>query len=121
MRIRRQPTIFLSSTFVDLAPTRSRIAEWLSSLFGAELIVMETFGSDTAPPEVNSVRKVRECDYFVGVYAHRYGTIDKTTGKSITELELDEAKSAQSAGTIQDILLYLIDHRSLWLAKYKEN
>lgn len=121
MRTRRQPAVFLSSTFIDLAPTRSRIAEWLSTLFGAELIVMETFGSDSAPPEVNSVRKVRECDFFVGVYAHRYGSMDKKTGKSITELELDEAIRAQSAGAIKDILLYLIDKESHWLFKYKEN
>jgi len=120
MRTRRHPAVFLSSTFVDLAPTRSKIAEWLSGLFNAQLIVMETFGSDTAPPEINSVRKVRECDFFVGVYAHRYGTLDKATGKSITELELDEARSAQSAGTVQHILLYLIDEASPWLAKYRE-
>jgi hypothetical protein len=121
MRTRCQPAVFLSSTFIDLAPTRSRIANWLSTLFGAELIVMETFGSDSAPPEVNSVRKVRECDFFVGVYAHRYGSMDKKTGKSITELELDEAIRAQSAGTIKHILLYLIDQKSHWLSKYKEN
>ena len=121
MRDRRQPVIFLSSTFIDLADTRREIATWLSGIFGAELIVMETFGSDAAPPEVNSVRRVRQCDLFVGVYAHRYGTIDKRTAKSITELELDEAKRAHSAGAVQDILLYLIDQGSPWLAKYKEN
>lgn len=82
------PKIFLSSTFVDLSSVRDELRKWLAGLFGIQLVVMETFGSDVAPPEINSVRRVRECDLFVGIYAHRYGTIDKDSGKSITELEL---------------------------------
>ena len=50
---------------------------------------METAGSDAAPPNVLSVRRVRECDLFVGIYARRYGSIDTATGKSKTQLELD--------------------------------
>ena len=73
---------------------------------------MKTFGSDATTPEVNSVRRVSECDLFVGIYAHRHGTIDKASDKSITELELEEAKRAYSAGAVQDILLYLIDRAS---------
>jgi hypothetical protein len=83
------PKIFVSSTFVDLSAARGEICKWLTGLFGSELIVMETFGSDAAPPEINSVRRVRECDLFIGIYAHRCGTIDESSGKSITELELD--------------------------------
>jgi hypothetical protein len=80
------PKVFLSSTFVDLAAVRGEISKWLTGLFEAKLIVMESLGSDSAPPEINSVRRVRECDLFVGIYAHRYGTIDGRSGKSITEL-----------------------------------
>ena len=81
---------------------------------------METAGSDTAPPDISSVRRVRECDLFVGIYAHRYGTVNQKTGKSITELELDEAKIAHSAGTLSDILLYIIDFSSPWPDESKE-
>ena len=115
------PKIFMSSTFVDLSPVRDQICKWLTGLFGAQLIVMETFGSDAAPPQINSVRRVRECDLFVGIYAHRYGTIDEDSGKSITELELDEAKSAISAGTLRDILLFVIEEQSFWLSEHKES
>ena len=59
--------IFLSSTYVDLASVRKEIQKWLKGLFGAELIVMETFGSDAAPPDISSVRRVRECNLFVGI------------------------------------------------------
>ena len=106
--------VFLSSTFVDLGEVRAEISRWLSGVFGAELIIMETFGSDTAPPNISSVRRVRECDIFVGIYAGRYGTVDDISGKSITELELDEAKNALSTGIIKAILLYLLEPTAKW-------
>lgn len=112
--------VFISSTFVDLSEFRAHISQWLSGVFGLDLVIMETFGSDSAPPNINSVRRVRECDLFVGIYAHRYGTIDQSTGKSITELELDEAKRALSSGTIYEILLYFIDNNAPWLKEYIE-
>ncbi len=112
--------VFLSSTFLDLADTRARVSQWLSDVFGAELIVMETAGSDAAPPDVSSVRRVSQCDLFVGIYAHRYGTVDKQSGKSITELELDEATRSLSAGTLTDILLYVVDEHAPWPNDKKE-
>jgi hypothetical protein len=81
---------------------------------------METFGSDAAPPNVMSVRRVRQCEIFVGIYGHRYGTIDANSGKSITELELDEARSAQSTGVISHLLLYVIDRKSVWLSEFAD-
>jgi hypothetical protein len=103
------PAIFISSTFLDLGSMRADLRAWLESVFGAELVVMETFGSDATPPDVTSVRRVRECDVFIGIYARRYGTIDEHSGKSITEMELDEADRAYSAGVIKDVLLYVAD------------
>ena len=75
--------IFLSSTYTDLSDIRTKVSQWLTGIFGTDLIIMETFGSEAAPPDVNSVRRVRDCDLFVGIYAHRYGTVDRSTGKSI--------------------------------------
>src|SRR3990172_11522708 len=112
--------IFLSSTYLDLAGVRAEISQWLVAVFGAQVVVMETFGSDTAPPDVVSVRRVRECDIFIGVYAHRYGTVDPYTGKSITELELDEARSAYSSGEVKAILLYTIEPSSQLLVEHKD-
>jgi hypothetical protein len=106
--------IFLSSTFVDLQELRAEVATRLREVFGARLLTMETFGSDEAPPEISSVRRVRECDIFVGIYARRYGTVDRTTGKSITELELDEAERSLSAGVINGILLYVLAADADW-------
>jgi hypothetical protein len=110
----------LSSTYVDLSQTRTEVIKWLQGVFEADLTLMETFGSDAAPPDILSVRRVRDCDLFVGIYAHRYGTVDPATGESITELELDEAKRSLSTGTLKDILLYVIDERSSWGIEHKD-
>ncbi len=36
--------------------------------------------------------KIKECDVFVGIYAHRYGFIPDNQTKSITQLEYELAK-----------------------------
>jgi hypothetical protein len=112
--------IFVSSTFVDLKRIRAQVIKWLDEVFEARLVVMETAGSDAAPPNVLSVRRVRECDLFVGIYAHRYGSIDTATGKSITELELDEANQCFSSGSLRDILLYVLPEDVSWLSEFRE-
>jgi hypothetical protein len=110
--------VFLSSTVTDLKDLRQEIANRLHQVFGAQLIIMETFGSDEAPPGISSVRRVRECDVLVAIYARRYGTVDYATGKSITELELDEAERALSAGNTIGILIYLLDDGASWPSHY---
>ncbi len=110
--------IFLSSTFIDLNQLRQETANRLREVFGARLLIMETSGSDEAPPEISSVRRVRESDVFVGIYARRYGSVDRTTGKSITELELDEAERSLSAGNLTGILLYLLAGDADWPARW---
>lgn len=46
--------------------------------------------------------------------------MDPDTGKSITELELEEAERARSAGSIGGILLYVLDDSAPWPPKYDE-
>lgn len=107
--------IFLSSTFVDLKELREEVARRLRDVFGAHLLVMESFGSDAAPPVISAIRRVRESDLFIGIYARRYGAVDPGTGKSITELELEEAERSLSAGTLTNVLLYWLDEDAGWL------
>ncbi len=114
------PSVFISSTFVDLANIRKTLIRWLSEVFGVELVVMETFGSDADPPDITSVRRVRDCDIFIGIYARRYGTVSAITEKSITEMELDEAERAHSTGIVRDLLLYVLDNRASWPAALEE-
>ena len=114
------PTVFISSTFVDLADIRKILIRWLSEVFGVELVVMETFGSDADPPDITSLRRVRDCDIFIGIYARRYGTVSTVTEKSITEMELDEAERAHSGGIVRDLLLYVLDSQASWPATLEE-
>src|SRR6266852_5083332 len=108
--------VFVSSTFLDLQDSRAEVSRRLRETFGAQLITMETFGSDEAEPRISSVRRVRECDVFVGIYARRYGTVDAESGKSITELELEEAERTHSAGNVRAILLYVLNDQAPWPA-----
>jgi hypothetical protein len=94
---------------------------WLTGVFGADLIVMETFGSDGAPPDIAAVSRVRDCDLFIGIYGFRYGTVDAGTGKSVTELELEEADRCYSAGSLRDMLLYRIRSDAPWLNEFRED
>lgn len=59
--------LFISSTYIDLKDVRRELQDWLIGVFGAELIVMETFGSDIAPPDMAAVSRVRGCDLFIGI------------------------------------------------------
>jgi len=117
---RPEVKIFISSTSIDLSDVRAELIKWLGGIFEAGLVVMETFGSDATPPDIISVRRVRECDLFVGLYAHRYGSIDPASGKSITELELEEARQSFSSGSLRDILLYVVPENASWLSEHRD-
>jgi hypothetical protein len=107
--------IFVGSTFEDLQDYRVAVREALHRL---EAIVrgMEYFGSKPETPKQECLKVVRSCCVYVGIFAMRYGSIDEETGKSMTELEYDEACK-------QDLpcLIYLIDEdKQAVLPKYVE-
>jgi hypothetical protein len=112
-------TIFLSSTLTDLEEPRRQVAKYLSVL-PSDLLAMEVFGSDESKPVDFCLQQVRKCNLFVGIYAARYGTVDETTGKSITELEYLEADKLLAAGKLKALLLYLIDANADWPIKNTE-
>jgi Domain of unknown function (DUF4062) len=95
--------IFVGSTFADLEPHRTAVLYALQRL---EAIVrgMEHFGSLPGTPKDECLRKVRSCRAYIGIFAMRYGTTDQQDGKSITELEYEEAQRFHLRS-----LIYLID------------
>jgi len=105
--------IFVSSTKVDLAESRKNIIKFLGIL-RSDLSAMEIFGSDESKPIDFCIDQVRKCNTFIGVYAARYGMIDLQTGKSITELEYDEAAKMLQAKKLKALLLYVIDPKAQW-------
>ena len=112
-------TIFLSSTLADLEDPRRQVVKYLRVL-PSDLLAMEVFGSDESKPIDFCLQQVRRCNIFVGIYAARYGTVDETTGKSITELEYLEAVKLLAAGKMKALLLYLIDVNADWPIKFTE-
>jgi hypothetical protein len=105
--------IFLSSTSVDLSEARQKILKLLS-VIPADLVHMETFGSDETRSVDYSLGQVRSSDLFVGVYAERYGTLDSGTGRSITELEYREALKMSEDGSLGGLLVYILNPKASW-------
>src|SRR5436853_592668 len=88
------PRVFVSSTFTDLVEYRQAVRDAIRQLGGVD-ISMEHFGARDERPKDECLRLIaEESDFFVGVYAHRYGYVPEGDNLSITEAEYDAATSA---------------------------
>lgn len=65
---------------------------------------MEFFGALPETPKEECLRLVRSANAFVGIFAMRYGFVDPQTGKSLTQLEYEEAQAIHLPS-----LIYVID------------
>ena len=85
--------IFISSTYIDCKEYRNAVKEAIESFNDDELKVigMELFGSRKETSLEVCLSEVNNADIYILIVAHRYGTIDKNSKKSYTELEYDEA------------------------------
>jgi len=113
---RRPLTVFVSSTYTDLASHRAAVKDALarSDLFFRG---MEHFGAspDGFPPAALIVDEVRKADAYVGIFGVRYGSVDSATGLSMTELEFREAETGK-----KPMLLYVIHPDTLVSAGHTE-
>ena len=82
---------FLSSTYVDLIEHRKAAIDAIERL-GHQVRRMEIFGARPQEPQDACFAEIEFCDFFVGIYAHRYGFIPLGSEFSITELEFEHAK-----------------------------
>lgn len=87
-------TVFLSSTGKDLAACRKAAGDAIDKLDGYTCIRMEDFGARDAMADDFCQAKAKECDVFVGILGHCYGSSPKGSEKSYTEQEYDAAVSA---------------------------
>jgi len=99
-------TVFISSTFEDLAEHRRAIWDLLEE-FDVRVRGMEKFGARKESPLETSLSEVESSDIYAGVIAFRLGSIDKNSGKSITQLEYEKASELK-----KEILIYLIDEEN---------
>jgi len=105
---------FISSTYCDLVDHRRAVIDILLRL-GLQPIAMEYFGADPDEPRQVCADKIRGCDLFIGIYAHRYGFVPEGDEKSITEQEFD---LAQELGML--CLCYVVDEDHPWPPKMIE-
>jgi Domain of unknown function (DUF4062) len=99
-------TIFVSSTFVDLAGHRRAVWELLES---RKLAVrgMEQFGARPETPLATCIAELEQSDIYIGIVAFRLGSIEQSSGKSFTQLEYERAQELQ-----KPTLIYVIDEEN---------
>ncbi|MFX0008953.1 MAG: DUF4062 domain-containing protein, partial [Candidatus Hermodarchaeota archaeon] len=83
--------IFLSSTYNDLITYRERVKKGLEGL-GTHVEAMEVWFARPDTPLDVIKKKIEECDLYVGIYAHKYGSIVPNSEYSFTEWEYEYAK-----------------------------
>jgi len=98
--------IFVGSTFADLELHRVLVREAISRL-DCQSQAMESFGALPETPKEECLRLVRSANVYVGIFGVRYGTLDPSSGKSLTQLEYEEAKAMRLPS-----LIYLIDENT---------
>ena len=98
-------TVFISSTFEDLADHRRAVWQLLED-FDASVRGMEQFGARPDEPLQTCLAEVEQSDVYIGIIAFRAGSIDTKTGKSFTQLEYEHALQLG-----KDILVYMADER----------
>jgi hypothetical protein len=86
--------VFLSSTSRDLVEYREAVHGALDGLPGFQLVKMEDFGARDASARDLCARLVGECDLFVGLMGHYYGSCPPNETVSFTELEYRTATAA---------------------------
>lgn len=99
-------TIFISSTFVDLAGHRKAVWGLLKE-FDVSIRGMEQFGARKETPLETCITEVEQSDIYVGIIAFRLGSIEESSGKSYTQLEYERAQSLS-----KETLIYLIDEEN---------
>jgi len=106
VRHRMPPSLFISSTFSDLERHRSLVRDAVAKLeFGSK--AMELFGALPDTPKDACLRLVRSAQAYIGIFGMRYGHVDPVTGKSLTQLEYEEAQAIRLP-----TLVYLIDEEA---------
>jgi hypothetical protein len=86
--------VFVSSTWADLQAEREMVEKALSRM-RVRFVGMEYFGSRPDTPKQTCLDEIARSNVYIGIFAHRYGTIDADHGCSLTELEYREARARE--------------------------
>lgn len=105
--------VYISSTYQDLIEHRSAVDRTLRRM-GHDVIGMEQYVAEGSKPVDRCKADVRSADAYVIIVAWRYGYVPGKSaappdGRSITEIELDEAR-----GSGRPVLAFLLDPEAPW-------
>lgn len=106
--------VFISSTYQDLRKYREKAIEVVIQ-YKCQPVAMEFFMARPDEPKKVCEEEIRQCDIFVGIYAHRFGFIPSGGDKSITQLEYELANRLG-----KDCLCFIIDKDYPWSPKWME-
>ncbi len=99
-------TIFVSSTYQDLASYRRAVWDLLEE-FDVAIRGMEEFGARTGTPLETCLAEVEQSDIYIGIIGFRLGSVEESTQKSYTQLEYERALELE-----KEVLIYLIDEEN---------
>ncbi|NJL39785.1 MAG: DUF4062 domain-containing protein [Leptolyngbyaceae cyanobacterium SM1_4_3] len=108
--------VYISSTFKDLKDYRDAVIQALRKA-GYSVEAMEDYvATGRYPPLTKCLADVEACEYYVGIFAWRYGYIP-TEGnpekKAITELEYRKAQELD-----KPCFVFLLDSEAPWSPKF---
>ncbi len=107
-----QPTVYVSSTFLDLEGHRAALKSALEKA-RYDVECMETYTAFDERPLDRCLADVAATDVYVLLIAHRYGyrpAENNPQRRSITHLEYEEASRHQKPR-----LVFTVDRKELWL------
>jgi len=84
--------VYISSTGVDLQEYRQAAVEMINRYKVVVPLGVKFVNGESQDPETVDEESIKDCDLFVGIYAHRYGYIPKGKNKSVTEQEYELVK-----------------------------
>ena len=105
---------FVSSTFLDLKDHRAHVTGELRKA-GFFVDPMEEWTSAAQEPKVLSTNRLDDCKLCVLLVARRRGHVPRGETRSITQLEVDEARRRGI-----DVLPFLLDDDALWKTEWDE-
>ena len=106
--------VFVSSTYRDLVEHRHAAVEAIQRL-DEQVGAMEVFGARPAEATTASLDEIDRCELFVGIYAHRYGSLAPDSDLSITEAEYLHARARK-----KPCFCFLVDEDYPWPPKQIE-
>jgi hypothetical protein len=94
--------IFVSSTYADLIPYRKKIWDEIGKL-NVKILGMEKFGARKSAPLETCLEEVENSEIYIGIISFRYGSLDRVTKRSYSQLEYEKAYALK-----REILIYFL-------------